>query len=146
EILVYIDDEIMNSPERAKETLQINDWVEEFEEQTQIPLYLSGMPVSRTMNSQALKIDSFTFIVSSLLVTCVLFLYFYRSLINTLIAVWVFSCSVTTFFALMAFFVYDITILTSLVPPLLIVIGITNCIYLINKYQQEYVVHKNKIK
>ncbi|AIP98483.1 efflux RND transporter permease subunit [Ornithobacterium rhinotracheale] len=146
EILVYIDDEIMNSPERAKETLQINDWVEEFEEQTQIPLYLSGMPVIRTMNSQAVKSESFTFIGASLLVTCLLFLYFYRSLRNTLIAVAVVACAVTTCFALMAFLGYDITILTALVPPLLIVIGIPNCIYLINKYQKEYVVHKNKIK
>lgn len=146
EILVYIDDEIMNSPERAKETLQINDWVEEFETKMQIPLYLSGMPVIRTMNSQAVKGESITFIVASLLVTCLLFLYFYRSLRNTLIAVTVVSCAVAMCFALMAYFSYDITILTALVPPLLIVIGIPNCIYLINKYQKEYVVHRNKIK
>lgn len=146
EILIYIKEEIMNSPERARETLSIDRWVKDFEQKTGINLYLSGMPVIRTMNSQAVKSESFTFIGASLLVTCLLFLYFYRSLRNTFIAMAVVSCSVILCFAMMAMFGYEITILTALVPPLLIVIGIPNCIYLINKYQKEYILHQNKIK
>ncbi|MBV7441001.1 MMPL family transporter [Weeksellaceae bacterium TAE3-ERU29] len=146
EILVYIDDQIMDSPERAKEILKINEWVNDFEKETNISLYLSGMPVIRTMNSQAVKSEAITFILASLLVTCLLFLYFYRSFRNTLIAVAVVVSSVITCFAVMAFLGYDITILSALVPPLLIVIGIPNCIYLINKYQKEFVVHRNKMK
>ena len=146
EILVYIDDEIMDSPERAKEILKINEWVNDFEKETNISLYLSGMPVIRTMNSQAVKSEAITFILASLLVTCLLFLYFYRSFRNTLIAVAVVVSSVIMCFAVMAFLGYDITILSALVPPLLIVIGIPNCIYLINKYQKEFVIHQNKMK
>ena len=41
---------------------------------------------------------------------------------------------------------YEITILTALIPPLLIVIGVPNCIFLINKYHNEFREHGNKSK
>ena len=41
---------------------------------------------------------------------------------------------------------YEITVLTALIPPLIIVIGVPNCIFLINKYQQEVDKHKNQAK
>jgi hypothetical protein len=41
---------------------------------------------------------------------------------------------------------YEITVLTALIPPLVIVIGIPNCIFLINKYQQEIKRHGNQAK
>ena len=43
-------------------------------------------------------------------------------------------------------FDFEITILTGLIPSLVIVIGIPNCIFLTNKYQQEYSTHGNKAK
>jgi predicted RND superfamily exporter protein len=39
-----------------------------------------------------------------------------------------------------------ISVLTGLIPPLIIVIGIPNCIFLINKYQHEVNIHGNKAK
>ena len=41
---------------------------------------------------------------------------------------------------------YKVTILTGLIPPLIIVIGIPNCIFLINKFHSEFQSHGNKIK
>ena len=41
---------------------------------------------------------------------------------------------------------YEITVLTALIPPLIIVIGIPNRIFLINKYQNEVKLHGNKVK
>ena len=46
----------------------------------------------------------------------------------------------------LSLFNYEITALTGLIPPLLIVIGIPNCVYLINKFQQEFKSHGKKIK
>jgi uncharacterized protein len=34
----------------------------------------------------------------------------------------------------------------ALIPPLLIVIGVPNCVFLVTRYHQEYVIHKNKIR
>ena len=41
-------------------------------------------------------------------------------------------------FGFVEIFNYNITLLTALVPPVLIVIGIPNCIFLINKFHNEY--------
>jgi len=48
-------------------------------------------------------------------------------------------------FGTMALFDYEISILTALVPPVLIVIGIPNCIFLINKFHNEFKEHNNKV-
>jgi predicted RND superfamily exporter protein len=47
---------------------------------------------------------------------------------------------------LLGLFNFQITVLTAVVPTLVIVIGIPNCIFLTNKYQQEYVAHGNKAR
>ena len=49
-------------------------------------------------------------------------------------------------FGILGLLKYEITVLTALIPPLIIVIGIPNCIFLINKYQHEVKLHGNKIK
>jgi len=41
---------------------------------------------------------------------------------------------------------FQLSILTGLVPPLMIVIGVANCIFLLNKYHTEFRAHGNKIK
>jgi len=47
---------------------------------------------------------------------------------------------------ILVLFGYKITILSGLIPPLIMVIGLPNCIFLINKYHSEFVLHGNKIK
>ena len=39
---------------------------------------------------------------------------------------------------------YELTVLTAIIPPLIIVIGMPNCIFLINKYQHELNKHGDK--
>jgi len=46
---------------------------------------------------------------------------------------------------LLALFGYKITILTGILPPLMVIIGVQNCIYLLNVYHQEYTSHGNKM-
>ena len=41
---------------------------------------------------------------------------------------------------------YKLTLLTGTLPPLLVVVGVQNTIYLINKYHEEYRRHNNKAK
>ena len=49
-------------------------------------------------------------------------------------------------FGILGWLGYEITVLTALIPPLIIVIGVPNCIFLINKYQQEIAKHRNQAK
>ena len=144
--VIYMNPEIVDSDQRIDDVLKINSMVNEFSKDTGIELYLSGMPVIRTMNSEQIKDETILFIFASLGVTCLIFFMFFRSVRTTLIAMSVVVCAVLLCLAMMSALGFDITLLTALVPPLLIVIGIPNCVYLINKYQSEFRVHKNKIK
>lgn len=144
--VVYMNPDILNSKKRISDVVLINDLVNQFTEDTGINLYLSGMPVIRTMNSEQVKSETVTFILASLFTTCLIFFLFFRSFRATFVAISVVMSAVILCFAMMSVFNFEITMLTALVPPLLIVIGIPNCIYLINKYQSEYKKHNNKIK
>ena len=144
--IVYMDPEIVDSKQRIQDVLKINQLTNDFTAKTGIQLYLSGMPVIRTMNAEMVKSETISFIIASLAVTCIIFFLFFRSFRATMVAVAVVMSAVVLCFATMAILGYEITLLTALVPPLLIVIGIPNCIYLINKYQSEFKKHRNKIK
>src|SRR5690606_19289369 len=86
------------------------------------------------------------FILASLGVTSLLFFMFFRSFRATAISIVIVVIGVLWSFGLLGLFNYEITVLTALVPALMIVIGVPNCIFLTNKYHQEYRVHGNKVK
>src|SRR5699024_4576249 len=86
------------------------------------------------------------FVGAALFITALIFFLFFRSIRATLIAVSTVLIAVMWVFGTLGLLKYEITILTAIIPPLIIVIGIPNCVYLINKYQQEILVHGNQIK
>jgi len=86
------------------------------------------------------------FIGAALLITSLIFFLFFRSYRATFISICILLFGVMWSFGTLGLFHYKITILTAIIPPLIIVIGITNCIFLINKYQQEIKIHQNQAK
>ena len=86
------------------------------------------------------------FIGAALLITSLIFFFFFRSYRATFISICILIFGVMWSFGTLGLFHYKITILTAIIPPLIIVIGITNCIFLINKYQQEIKLHQNQAK
>ena len=144
---IYLDKKIVNTAERKDFVLEVlNPAVEKFEKENKINLHISGMPYIRTMSTETIKGEIGMFIGASLLITSLLFFFFFRSFRATLISIIIVIIGVMWSFGILGLFNYEITILTSLVPSLIIVIGIPNCIFLTNKYHQEYKVHKNKAK
>jgi predicted RND superfamily exporter protein len=144
---VYLDKKIVNTPTRKDFILnKLVPAVAAFEEETNIDLRVSGMPYIRTLNAQTIIGEIGIFIGASLLVTSLLFFFFFRSFRATLISIIIVIIGVMWSFGFLGLFNYEITVLTALVPSLIIVIGIPNCIFLTNKYHQEYKVHRNKVK
>ena len=144
---VYLDKEIVNTPARQDFILEkLIPEIELFKEKTGIELRVSGMPYIRTMNARTIINEIGLFIGMSLLVTCLLFYFFFRSFKATLISLLIVVIGVMWSFGTLGLFHYEISVLTALVPTLIIVIGIPNCIFLTNKYHQEYKVHGNKAK
>jgi len=140
-----LDKEIVNTTVRKDFILQeVNDLVRNFEEETGLDVHVSGMPYIRTMNSQSIIDEIGKFIGAALLVTSLIFFFFFRSFRATLISMCVVIIGVMWAFGILGLLQYEITVLTALIPPLIIVIGIPNCIFLINKYQQEVKKHGNQ--
>jgi len=144
---VYLNKKVVNSPIRKRFILSVLvPEVEHFEKTTGIDLKVSGMPYIRTINTENMKGEIGLFIGAALFITSLIFFLFFRSHRATFISICILIVGVMWSFGTLGLFHYKITILTAIIPPLIIVIGITNCIFLINKYQQEIKTHRNQAK
>jgi hypothetical protein len=144
---IYLDKKIVNTKIRKTFVLEkLIPAITTFEKETKIDLRVSGMPYIRTLNAKTITDEISIFIGASLLITSLLFFFFFRSFKATLISIVIVVIGVMWSFGFLGLFNYEITILTALVPSLIIVIGIPNCIFLTNKYHQEFKVHRNKAK
>jgi predicted RND superfamily exporter protein len=144
---IYLKKEIVNTPARKLfiENVLIPE-ISAFEQETGIKVHTSGMPYIRTLNSQNIIDEIGMFIGAALLVTSIIFFFFFRSYRATFISMITVIIGVLWAFGILGLLKYEITVLTALIPPLIIVIGIPNCIFLINKYQQEIKQHGNQAK
>ncbi|HPE82248.1 MAG: MMPL family transporter [Aequorivita sp.] len=144
---IYMKKDIVNTAERKDFVIKdLIPLIKKFEAETGITVYTSGMPYIRTLNSQSIIDEIGLFIGAALFVTSLIFFFFFRSLRATFISMITVIIGVMWAFGFLGLMHYEITVLTALIPPLIIVIGIPNCIFLINKYQQEIKLHGNQAK
>lgn len=144
---VYLNKKIVNTASRKTFILEnLVPKIEKFEKTAGIDLHVSGMPYIRTINAENMKGEIGLFIGAALFITSLIFFLFFRSHRATFISICILLFGVMWSFGTLGLFHYKITILTAIIPPLIIVIGITNCIFLINKYQQEIKIHQNQAK
>lgn len=144
---IYLRKDIVNTSARKDFILNtLEGKIKAFRAETNLDVKVSGMPYIRTLNSQVIVEEISWFIGAALLVTSFIFFMFFRSFRATLISLVVVCFGVMWTFGILGLLKYEITVLTALIPPLIIVIGIPNCIFLINKYQHEVKSHGNKVK
>lgn len=144
---IYLKKELVNTVHREDFILNnLVPLIEKFESEQNLKVHTSGMPYIRTMNAKNIVDEIGIFVGAALFITSLIFYFFFRSVRATIIAMSTVIIAVIWVFGTLGLFKYEITILTAIIPPLIIVIGIPNCVYLINKYQQEILVHGNQIK
>ena len=144
---IYLKKDIVNTP--ARKDFVVKDLIpaiKTFEDTYGINVRVSGMPYIRTLNAQNIVDEIGLFVLAALFVTSIIFFFFFRSFRATLISLLVVCIGVMWTLGFLGLLKYEITVLTALIPPLIIVIGIPNCIFLINKYQHEVKLHGNKVK
>ena len=145
--IVYLKKDIVNTSVRKDFIFDaLNPTIEKFEKDYNIDIRVSGMPYIRTMNAQNIIDEIGLFVALALGVTALIFFFFFRSFRATFITLIVVSIGVVWAFGFIGLFRYEITVLMALIPPLIIVIGVPNAIFLINKYQQEVKKHGNQAK
>jgi predicted RND superfamily exporter protein len=141
---VRINKEVLNSKERSLVVSNINSVVDSFSARTGLQTRVSGLPLIRTVISDRVQAEMKLFLFGSLLFSLVMLLLFFRSLSTTLLSLSVVIIGVIWTIGITHLCGYKITLLTALIPSLVVVIGIPNCIYFINKYHSSYIQSGNK--
>lgn len=145
-MMITVSAEVMNSPARVKLVDDVLKITDQFTEKYGLKMHYSGMPYIRVINAENIKGEMYMFIALSLLITTIILYLFFRSFRIVFFCVGIIGINVVWALGFMAMLGIKITLLTAMLPPLLIVIGIPNCVYMVNKYHAEYVRHGNKIK
>ena len=143
---IYMDKAIVNTELRKPVIAKLHDVVMQFNEKYKLHVRVSGMPYIRTLNAKNITDEIAIFVIAALLTTSLIFFFFFRSVRATLISGLVVIIGVMWSLGTLGMLGYEITALTGIIPPLIIVIGIPNAIFLITKYQNEIKNHNNKIK
>ncbi len=145
-MMITLDKEVLNSKARIGLVKTIKETVDVFGDKYKIDVKYSGLPYIRTVTSKKIQDELLLFILLSLAITSILLFILFRSGRAVLFAMLVVIIAVIWVLGTTVLFGYEITILTGILPPLLIVIGVENSIFLLNKYLNEYRLHGNKVK
>lgn len=144
-LLITANKDVMNSKERIPFMNAIKQLLNNYTTQEKVKAQITGTPYIRVEMAQMIKKEMFLFMLLSALVTMIILYLFFRSFRIMFFSLLVVAIGATWAVGMMTLFGFEITLLTAMLPPLLIVIGIPNCIFMINKYHAEYTQHKNKI-
>lgn len=135
---VSVDKTLINSPKRNIVVSGITQLVDSFSKKTGQQVYLSGLPLIRAEMSTRISSEMQLFLLASVILSALILLVFFRSVSSMLLSLAVVIIGVIWSVGTMHLCGYKITLLTALIPPLLVVIGIPNCIYFLNKYHTAY--------
>ncbi|MCZ2223923.1 MAG: MMPL family transporter [Chitinophagales bacterium] len=141
---VQLNKDTVNSKSRTRLINDIMAQAKVFEKQTGITLHTSGLPFIRTTIGNRIKSEMNWFLIGSLILSAVTLLLFFRSISAMLISLFVVLIGVVWSLGTIVLLGYKITLLTALIPPLIVVIGIPNCIYFLNKYHTSFKENNNK--
>lgn len=141
---VKINKDSLNSPARVNIVNGILEATTAYKKQTGQEVYISGLPLIRTMIAERIQKEMKLFLITSLLLSILILFLLFRSISTTIISMSVVLIGVIWSVAFIYLFGYKISLLTALIPSLVVVIGIPNCIYFINKYHTSFL-HSNHI-
>lgn len=145
-LLISIEKGVNNSAERITLTEEIIELGQAFEADTGIDIKYAGLPFVRSVIAGRVADEMKVFLILSILVTGLILLFVFRSWDAVVFPLIIIGIVVIWVMGTLVLFDYKITILTGLIPPLIVVIGIPNAVYLLNKYHQEFEQNQNKLK
>lgn len=135
---VTINKGILASKDRTRVVNEIVAITKSYTHHTKVQAHLSGLPLIRTQIADRIKNEMNYFLIGSLALAAFTLILFFRSTSATLLSLIVVLFGVLWALGTMHLLGYKITLLNALIPPLIIVIGIPNCIYFLNKYHMSW--------
>ncbi len=145
-MLVTLNRDLITKKERVGLVNNIVNVCKVYEVNTTNKLYYSGLPYIRVKVGEMIKGEMYLFVVLAVLVVSIILLFLFRSIRVVLISLLVVGIGVIWSLGTLSLFGFDLTLLTAVIPTLLVIIGVPSCIFLINKYHHEYRHHGNKTK
>lgn len=143
-ILVTITKEFLNSKDRLQLVDDIVMLGSEFEKLTNVKLHYAGLPYVRSVSMQKVKKELNLFLILSITITGLILFLFFRSFKAVIFPLVIIGVIVVWVLGTLSLLNYKITLLTGLIPSIIVVIGIPNSVYMLNKYHQEYAKDKNQ--
>lgn len=145
-LMITLDKNIVNTPKRSPLIYQLKDMGLAYGEKMGVEIHFSGMPLIRTETTELLKGEMGIYMLLAIVVAITLLTFFFRSFNSTFYPIIIVLISLIWTFGIIGIFGYELTMLTVVVPTMIIIMGIENCVFLINKYHIEYREHGNKAK
>ena len=143
-MMLMVNPDFFNSKERGKFVEEIRAIGSKYENDFDGEFYYTGLPFIRATNMLKIRSELAKFMALSLLATVLVLFFFFRSVRVVAISVLIVLVGVAWTMGIVGLYGYKLTVIMGLLPPLIIVIGIPNCVYLINKYQQLYLDSKDQ--
>ncbi len=142
---IRINKQTLVSKDRTRVINEIIKLGDAFGSKHRIEMHYSGLPHIRTQMANKVQHELQIFLLLSFSLTAVILFIFFRSFTAVLTSMIVVAIGVIWSFGTLGLIGYNITILTGVIPPLIVVIGIPNCVYFLNKYHTEYGLLHEKI-
>lgn len=135
---IRINKDVLNSKKRNEVVAKIVGLADEFGKKHNLEMHYSGLPLIRTNLATKVAAEMQWFLLGSIILSAIILLIFFRSISATAISLAVVIIGVIWCMGTIEWLGYKITLLTGVIPPLIVVIGIPNCIYFLNKYHTAY--------
>ena len=145
-LAITVNKEKMESDEREQLIRAIQRVSYQFEKDEQVDMHYSGLPYIRVVSAMKIKNELYMFSLLAMSICILVLFLLFRSFKVVFVPVLIVSISVIWALGMLSLFGYKITLLSGMIPPLLIVIGIPNSVYMLNKFHHEFSTHGNKIK
>ncbi len=144
-MMITFDQKAINSKARLRGVKKIKEFAEQFEAKQKIDLHLSGMPFVRTEMTGQITNELIIFVSLAILVTMLILFVFFRSFKVMFFSLIVVIIGIVSSLGIMVLFGYQITVISGMIPSLIVVIGVPNTIFILNKYHEEYGLHGDKM-
>ncbi|MBP7509221.1 MAG: MMPL family transporter [Prolixibacteraceae bacterium] len=141
---ITLDKTQMNNKKRIDICNAVTAAAEKFRIKNNLEVHYSGMPYIATITMSKVKKELFLFVIGSIIIAAFIMYLFFRSFKIVLSSLLVVGVSIIWVMGTLALFGFEITILSGVIPSLVVIIVIENCIYILNKYHWEYLKHGDK--
>ncbi len=145
-MMVFVNAKLFDTDARQAVVDAVRERTERFNQETTMPVYRSGLPWIRVNSTNLVKSEMPMFFAASMGLCALLLLLFFRSWRVMGICMAVVAISVVWTFGCMALLEYKVTLLQSVIAPLVIVTGVPNCVFLVNAFHYEFTDHGNRVK